>query len=122
MRKIWLISILAFAFLPMVACATTPKGERVLRARGTVAAYEPGKMISLRAGMGDMEYMEQASITGEYKPAPPVPQPVLFSISSDTEVHAGIKPGIRVLIRYTQVGQGDSAARTAVSIDAVWEK
>ena len=118
MRKIWAIWIMVFVFLTMAACAGMTKGgERVLRARGSVAAYEPGKMIKLATGLDVMTGEEERA----FRPpaAGHVPE---YAITPATEVKGEIKPGTRVLIRYTQSGSGPEGPKTAISIDAVWEK
>ena len=117
MRKIWVVSIMVFVFLTMAACAGMQKGgERVLRARGAVAAYEPGKMIKLAAGLDLMGEKDRADRPPGSAYAPE------YAITPATEVKGDIKPGTRVLIRYTQSGSGPEAPKTAISIDAVWQK
>ena len=119
MKRILLVSIVLSVFLAMVSCAGMHTGQKVLRARGAVAVYEPGKMVSLQGGM------EMIKTEGtDYIAAPPnAPAQVFeYAITPDTEVKGEIKPGIRVLIRYTQIGKGDNAQKTAVSVDAVWGK
>ncbi len=118
MRKIWVISVMVFVLLAMAACAGMQKGgERVLRARGAVAAYEPGKMIKLAAGLDVMSGEEDRAFR-----APAAAYSPEYKITPATEVKGDIKPGTRVLIRYTQSGSGQEAPKTALSIDAVWQK
>ena len=120
MRKIWLISIIAFVFLAMAACAgMTPGGEKIYRARGTVEAYEPGKMLKFADKMEIEGYSEEGEVavmkpqnTGEYT----------FAITPATDVKGTIKPGERVLVRYTQSGGMAGGAKTAVSIERIWGK
>ena len=114
MRKIWVIWIMVFVFLTMAACAGMTKGgERILRARGAVAAYEPGKMIKLAAGLDVMDSEEERS----FRP-PAAGYAPQYAITPATEVKGEIKPGTRVLIRYTKSGSGPEAPKTALSIDA----
>jgi hypothetical protein len=118
MKKILLVSVVLFVFVAMVSCAGMYTGQKVFRARGTVAAYEPGKMISLHAGMAVLE------VEGEYGDATPSAPPEVFAyaITPSTELKGEIKPGTRVLIRYTQMGKGDGAQKTAVTIDPLGGK
>ena len=87
-------------------------------------SYEPGKVINLQPGMAETLYEQGGRGGADYQAAPAnaPPQVFAYAITPDTEVKGEIKPGTRVLIRYTQMGRGDSATKTAVSIDAVWEK
>ncbi len=118
MRKIWMIWAVVFVLLAMVACAGMQKGgERILRARGAVAAYEPGKMIKLAAGLDVMGGEEERAFK-----APAAGYSPEYKITPATEVRGDIKSGTRVLIRYTQSGSGQEAPKTALSIDAVWQK
>ncbi len=119
MRKIWLIAIVAFVFLAMLACAHTPTGQRIFRARGTVETYEPGKVLTFSDRLeiegysdeGDVAQMK-AGAAGEYT----------FAITPDTDVKGTITKGVRVLVRYTQAGGMAGGAKTAVSIEKVWGK
>jgi hypothetical protein len=121
MKRILLVSIVLFVFLAMVSCMGASHGEKVLRARGTVATYNPGKQITLEPGLTETPQ----HVGGDNYIAVPAdaPTPVFeYAITPATEVKGTIEPGIRVLIRYTQVGSGDMAERTAVSIEAIWSK
>ncbi len=124
MRKIWTISMLAFAVIAMAACASMydKQGERVFRARGTVAAYEPGKMIKLQAGQTEMlQQVDSLALQSASGASSSQKTPILeYTIVPDTEVHGDVKPGKRVLIRYTQKGVENPQA-TARSIDAVFD-
>jgi hypothetical protein len=75
-------------------------------------------MISLKPGAAEVQY----TADGDYIAAPEnAPKPVFdYAITPDTEMKGTIKPGTRVIIRYTQVGTGDTAPKTAVSVDPVW--
>ena len=114
MKKILVISFVLFVFLAMVSCAgVTPAGDKILRVRGTVDAYTPGKTISLA------EKMEVTAFTNEgdtVNVATPKPGEYTFMITPATDVKGTITSGIRVLIRYTESG----GAKTAVSIEKVW--
>jgi hypothetical protein len=117
MRKIWLISIVAFVFLAMAACASlhTASGQRIYRVRGTVEAYDPGKMIKLASRLEVEGYSDEGDVQ---KVTPSGPDEFTFAIAPDADVKGTIKPNERVLIRYTQAG----AAKIAVSIERVWAK
>ena len=119
MKRILLVSVVLFIFVATVSCAGWYTGGKVFRARGIVAAYEPGKMISLQPGM---TFLEVEGPDYAAAPANTPPEVFAYAITPDTELKGEIKPGIRVLIRYTQKGKGDGAQKTAVSIDHVWEK
>jgi len=119
MRKIWLISIVAFVFLAMAACAHTPSGQRIYRVRGTVETYDPGKMIKLASKLEVEGYSDEGDIQ---KVTPSGPDEFTFAIAPATDVKGTITPNVRVLIRYTQVGEGAAAQKTAVSIEKVWGK
>jgi hypothetical protein len=121
MKRILFVSFVLFVFLAMVSCMGASHGEKVLSARGTVATYDPGKKITLQSGITGIP---QRVGPDTYIAVPPdAPEPVFaYAITPATEVKGTIEPGIRVVIRYTQVGGGDTAARTAVSIEATSSK
>ncbi len=120
MRKIWLLLIVAFVFVTMGACASMySKGERVFRARGTVASYEPGKAIKLKPGYTDRLELEGAN--WELIPPNANLSEFEYAIVPDTEVKGSIQPGKRVLIRYTKAGPEGPTQKTARSIDAVFD-
>ena len=114
MKKIWMVLIVSFVFLTMAACAgVTPAGDRIFRAVGKVATYEPGKVIKLQEGLEVTDLADGKQLigtTGEY----------IFDITAATEVKGDIKPGDRVRVRYTAVGPGHGPGpKTAVSIEAL---
>ena len=76
MKRILLVSVVLFVFVAMVACATTPSGQKILRARGTVLSYEPGKMINLKPGAAEIEYTGG----GDYVAAPENAPPAVFAL------------------------------------------
>lgn len=117
MRKIWLISIVAFVFLAMAACAglSTPSGQRIYRVRGTVEAYEPGKVIKLASRLEVEGYSDEGEVQ-VVKPSGP--DEFTYAITPATDVKGTITKDIRVLVRYTQAG----GAKTAVSIEKIWGK
>ncbi len=126
MRRIWLISILGFVFLTMAACSSmyTSKGDRIYRVRGVVALYNQGKLIELQPGMTQMKTRTETENQMTDIVAPEralTPADYKYAITPATDLHGDIKPGSRVLIRYTEKGSGDYIQRTAVSIDAVWD-
>jgi hypothetical protein len=115
MKKTWMVWLVLAVFLAMAACAGMQKGgEKIHRARGTVDAYEPGKMIKLS------DKMEvQGSEAGQgYFAKVPNPGEYTFAITPATEVIGTPKPGERALIRYTGSGTG----KTAVSIEDIWKE
>ena len=117
MRKIWLISIIAFVFLAMAACAGmhTASGERVFRARGTVEAYEPGKMLRFASKLEVEGYSDEGDVQNV---SPSTPEEFTFVITPDTDVKGTIAKDVRVLIRYT----GTGSVKTAVSVEKVLRK
>ena len=115
MRKIWLISIVGLVFLAMAACATMPTGERIFRARGTVEAYEPGKMLKFSDRLEIASYSDEGEVTVM---KPTNTSEYTFAITPATDVKGNITPGVRVVVRYTQAG----GQQTAVSIEKVWGK
>ena len=119
MRKIWVISSMVLVFLAMAACGGMYQGgERVFRARGTVTAYEPGKMIKLAEGL---EVTRGTTTEINYYTAAPTYSPQ-YVITPATEVIGEVKPGIRVLIRYKMSGLERESPKTALSIEAIWGK
>ncbi len=109
-----MVLMVLVVFLAMAACAgVTPAGDKIPRAKGYVEAYEPGKMIKLAMGLQVQEYTEQ-----EFKVVTDTGQWV-FDITLATELKGEIKPGIRVLIRYTALGSGAQGPKTGVSIEAL---
>ena len=116
MRKIWMVLLVLFVFLAMAACAgMTPSGQKILRARGTVDAYEPGKVLKLAEKMD----IEGFSDEGETMiVAPKNPGEYTFAITPATDVKGTITKDVRVLVRYTESG----GAKTALSIEKVWGK
>jgi hypothetical protein len=115
MKKILFISVVLFVFLAMAACAgVTPGGERIHKARGHVDTYEPGKTIKLKEGLDVQTYADSSFVTtttGVY----------VFTIDPATKVTGDIKPGIRVLIRFTDQGSGPTSQnpKYALSIEAL---
>ena len=113
-RRIWMAMLVLGVFVAMAACAgMTPAGQKIFRARGTVEAYEPGKMLSFThtmeiAGFSDEgEAMVVSSPkAGEYS----------YVVTPATDVKGSITKGVRVLVRYTEAG----GVKTAVSIEKVW--
>jgi hypothetical protein len=118
MKRVLFIAVILFVFVAMVSCAGKwYRGEKVLRARGVVESYEPGKTINLKPGTSEqLLTMEGTNYVRVPENAPPVEY--VYAITPDTEVKGEIKKGVRVLIRYTQIGTGVEAAKTAVSVDA----
>jgi hypothetical protein len=116
MKKILFISFVLFVFVAMGACAgKTPSGQKILRVRGAVATYEPGKMLKLE----DRMEIEGFSEAGDFTViATPTPGEYTFVITPATDVKGNIDPKDRVLIRYTETG----GAKTALSIEVVRDK
>lgn len=120
MKKVLFISGVVFIFLAMVSCAGKVagmhSGETVMKARATVAAYEPGKWIKVPSGMPQLIMKGTDSV-----PNPDYVEYVTCDITPATEVKGEIKPGVRVLIHYTQIGKGPGSQATAVSIERIWD-
>ena len=116
MKKTWMVLFVLVVFLAMAACAGMTKGgEKIHRVRGSVDAYEPGKMISLAEKME----LEGFSDEGEsVVVAPKNPGEYRFAITPATDVKGTIQKGVRVLIRYTE----SAGTKTAVSVEKVWGK
>jgi len=116
MKKTWMVWFVLFVLVAMGACAgKTPSGEKILRVRGAVETYEPGKMLKLEDRMEIEGFSEQ----GEYMVIKdPTPGEYTFMITPATDVKGNIDPKDRVLIRYTETG----GVKTAVSIEVVRDK
>ena len=114
MRKIWLISILAFVFLSM-AVYPAMGAERIHRMRGTVDTYEPGKMLKFQDRLEIASFSDEGEAT-VMKPANT--SEYTFAITPATDVKGTITKGTRVLVRYTEAG----GVKTAVSIERIWGK
>jgi hypothetical protein len=113
-RKIWMVLLVLFVFLAMAACAgMTPSGQKILRARGTVDAYEPGKMLRFAEKMEIEGFGDEGNTV---MVSPKNPGEYTFVVTPATDVKGTITPGIRVLVRYTESG----GAKTAVSVERVW--
>ena len=119
MKKILLVSVVLFVFVAMVSCAGmyTKGGDRIYRVRGTVETYAPGKMIKLAAKLEVQGYSDEGDVQ---KVQPSGPDEFTFAVTPATDVKGTITPNLKVLIRYTQVGEGAAAQKTAVSIEKVW--
>ncbi len=114
MKKV-VVLVFIFALLAMGACAGMNTGGTVNADRVTVAAYEPGKSLTV-------EWINAPiSSTQQYQTAKPAgPTTVTLEITPQTEVKGEIKPGVRVLVRYLQYGKGEGSYLRAVSIERVW--
>ena len=109
-----MVLLVAGVFVAMAACAgMTPAGQKILRARGTVESYEPGKMLTFS------DKMEVAGFSDEGETmvvASPKPGEYSYVITPATDVKGNITKGVRVLVRYTEAG----GVKTAVSVEKVW--
>jgi hypothetical protein len=116
MKKIWMVWFVLVVFLVMGACAgMTKSGEKIHRARGTVDAYEPGKMLKLSDKMEIEGFGDEGDTVVV---AAPKPGEYTFALTPATDVKGTITKNVRVLVRYTESG----GAKTAVSIEKVWGK
>ncbi len=116
MKRTWMILLVAFVFVGMAACAgMTPSGQKIFRARGTVEAYEPGKMLTFANTMEIEGYTDEGEATVV---ASPKPGEYSYVLTPATDVKGTITKGVRVLVRYTEAG----GVKTAISIEKIWGK
>ncbi len=116
MKRTWMILLVVFVFVGMAACAgMTPSGQKILRARGTVDAYEPGKMLTFANAMEIEGYSDEGEVMVV---ASPKPGEYSYVITPATDVKGTITKGVRVLVRYTEAG----GVKTALSIEKIWGK
>ncbi len=113
-RRIWMVMLVLGVFVVMAACAgMTKSGEKIYRARGTVEAYEPGKMLTFANAMEIEGYSDEGEVV---KVASPKPGEYSYVVTPATDVKGTITKGVRVLVRYTEAG----GVKTAISIEKIW--
>jgi hypothetical protein len=74
--------------------AEKPKAPKPMKFSGTVAAYEAGKMIKIKAKDKEMA----------------------FDVTADTKVKGEVKEGVKVTVTYKK--EGDKMIATAISVPA----
>jgi len=108
MKKILVVLVALFAMVAFIsgvvaqdkkadkpaAAAAKPKAQKVLKVTGTVASYEAGKTITVKAK--DKE--------------------LAFDIAADAKVKGEVKEGAKVTVRYKK--DGDKTVATAISVAA----
>lgn len=114
MKKMVFVWLIVIAFLASVSCAGPGK---VMKARATVAEYQPGKMIKVPSGLPVNISKGTDTVRN-----PDYVEYYVCDVTPETKVSGDIKPGTRVLMEYRLLGpRGPGYQCQAVSIDRIFD-